>query len=49
MNFAWNQFGQIAHGLPLVQAICDIRRKFPWAIPLILSKRLDGNQTVRLS
>ena len=23
MNFAWNQFGQIAHGLPRVQAICD--------------------------
>jgi len=23
MNFAWNQFGQIQHGLPRVQAICD--------------------------
>ena len=23
MNFAWNQFGQITHGLPRVQAICD--------------------------
>jgi transglutaminase-like putative cysteine protease len=23
MNFAWNQFGQIEHGLPRVQAICD--------------------------
>jgi len=23
MNFAWNQFGQISHGLPRVQAICD--------------------------
>jgi transglutaminase-like putative cysteine protease len=23
MNFAWNNFGQIAHGLPRVQAICD--------------------------
>ncbi len=23
MNFAWNHFGQIAHGLPRVQAICD--------------------------
>jgi len=23
MNFAWNQFGQIPHGLPRVQAICD--------------------------
>jgi transglutaminase-like putative cysteine protease len=23
LNFAWNQFGQIAHGLPRVQAICD--------------------------
>ena len=23
MNFAWQQFGQIAHGLPRVQAICD--------------------------
>lgn len=23
LNFAWNQFGQVAHGLPRVQAICD--------------------------
>ena len=23
MNFAWNQFGLVAHGLPRVQAICD--------------------------
>jgi transglutaminase-like putative cysteine protease len=23
MNFAWNNFGQIQHGLPRVQAICD--------------------------
>jgi transglutaminase-like putative cysteine protease len=23
MNFAWNQFGHITHGLPRVQAICD--------------------------
>jgi transglutaminase-like putative cysteine protease len=23
LNFAWNQFGQITHGLPRVQAICD--------------------------
>jgi transglutaminase-like putative cysteine protease len=23
MNFAWNEFGQITHGLPRVQAICD--------------------------
>ena len=23
MNFAWNQFGHIQHGLPRVQAICD--------------------------
>jgi len=23
MNFAWNQFGQVAQGLPRVQAICD--------------------------
>jgi transglutaminase-like putative cysteine protease len=23
MNFAWNQFGNIIHGLPRVQAICD--------------------------
>ncbi len=23
MNFAWNHFGQIQHGLPRVQAICD--------------------------
>ena len=23
MNFAWQQFGQIQHGLPRVQAICD--------------------------
>ena len=23
MNFAWQQFGHIAHGLPRVQAICD--------------------------
>ncbi len=23
MNFAWNQFGHIPHGLPRVQAICD--------------------------
>lgn len=23
LNFAWNQFGQTAHGLPRVQAICD--------------------------
>src|SRR6266478_7877213 len=23
MDFAWKQFGQIAHGLPRVQAICD--------------------------
>jgi transglutaminase-like putative cysteine protease len=23
MDFAWNQFGQIPHGLPRVQAICD--------------------------
>jgi len=23
MNFAWNQFGWITHGLPRVQAICD--------------------------
>jgi len=23
MNFAWSQFGQIPHGLPRVQAICD--------------------------
>lgn len=23
MNFAWNQFGQITHGIPRVQAICD--------------------------
>ena len=23
MNFAWNQFGPITHGLPRVQAICD--------------------------
>ena len=23
MNFAWNHFGQIPHGLPRVQAICD--------------------------
>jgi transglutaminase-like putative cysteine protease len=23
MNFAWNEFGQTAHGLPRVQAICD--------------------------
>jgi transglutaminase-like putative cysteine protease len=23
MNFAWNQFGQVQHGLPRVQAICD--------------------------
>ena len=23
MNFAWNQFGNIPHGLPRVQAICD--------------------------
>lgn len=23
LNFAWNQFGQIEHGLPRVQAICD--------------------------
>ncbi len=23
MNFAWEQFGQIPHGLPRVQAICD--------------------------
>ena len=23
LNFAWNQFGQIPHGLPRVQAICD--------------------------
>ena len=23
MNFAWNQFGQVPHGLPRVQAICD--------------------------
>lgn len=23
MNFAWQQFGQIEHGLPRVQAICD--------------------------
>jgi transglutaminase-like putative cysteine protease len=23
MNFAWNHFGQITHGLPRVQAICD--------------------------
>ena len=23
MNFAWQQFGQIPHGLPRVQAICD--------------------------
>ena len=23
MNFAWNNFGQITHGLPRVQAICD--------------------------
>ncbi len=23
MNFAWQQFGQVTHGLPRVQAICD--------------------------
>jgi len=23
MTFAWNQFGQVPHGLPRVQAICD--------------------------
>ncbi len=23
MNFAWNQFGHVPHGLPRVQAICD--------------------------
>jgi transglutaminase-like putative cysteine protease len=23
MNFAWNHFGRITHGLPRVQAICD--------------------------
>lgn len=23
MNFVWNQFGRIPHGLPRVQAICD--------------------------
>jgi transglutaminase-like putative cysteine protease len=23
MNFAWNHFGQVSHGLPRVQAICD--------------------------
>jgi len=23
MNFAWNQFGHVTHGLPRVQAICD--------------------------
>ena len=23
MNFAWQQFGQVPHGLPRVQAICD--------------------------
>ena len=23
MNFAWNNFGQVQHGLPRVQAICD--------------------------
>jgi len=23
LNFAWNQFGQVPHGLPRVQAICD--------------------------
>jgi transglutaminase-like putative cysteine protease len=23
MNFAWNHFGQVTHGLPRVQAICD--------------------------
>ena len=23
LNFAWNQFGQLPHGLPRVQAICD--------------------------
>jgi transglutaminase-like putative cysteine protease len=23
MNFAWNQFGNVTHGLPRVQAICD--------------------------
>ena len=23
LNFVWNQFGQITHGLPRVQAICD--------------------------
>lgn len=23
MNFAWQQFGQITHGLPRVQAFCD--------------------------
>jgi transglutaminase-like putative cysteine protease len=23
MNFAWNHFGQVPHGLPRVQAICD--------------------------
>ena len=23
MNFAWSQFGQVPHGLPRVQAICD--------------------------
>jgi len=23
MNFAWNNFGQVPHGLPRVQAICD--------------------------
>jgi transglutaminase-like putative cysteine protease len=23
MDFAWNQFGQVQHGLPRVQAICD--------------------------
>src|ERR1700677_1078094 len=23
MDFAWNQFGQVTHGLPRVQAICD--------------------------
>ena len=34
MNFAWNQFGQITHGLPRVVAICDwvhnkIENRFP--------------------
>ena len=43
LDLAWNQFGQIAHGLPRVQAICD------WVHQIIEYRYMSGRSDLSAS